>query len=76
MKRRKRPTRLTLIKPNPIDSNVWQALTAARAGRRQQLAKLIAEDPRTRHEKYWYTKPLYFAVREGHLPVVQMLFLY
>jgi ankyrin repeat protein len=73
MRRKKRPTKLNLIKPDGIDPALWQILTAARAGQRGRVAGLLAVDPTLRQQEYWYTRPLHFTVRQGHLSLVQLL---
>ena len=74
MKRKKRPAELNLIKPDDgIEPQLWQMLTAARAGQRGRIARLLGQDPGLMEQEFWYTRPLHFAVREGHLSVVQML---
>ena len=73
MKQKKRPEKLNLLKPDDIEPGVWQALTAARSGQRSKLARLLDADPGLMQREFWYTRPIHFAVREGHLSVVQML---
>ena len=73
MKRKRRPARLNLIKPDGLDLKVWQMLTAARAGHRGKVTRLLAEDPTLLTREFWYTKPLHLAVREGHLDLVRLL---
>ena len=73
MKRKKRPAKLNLIKPDGVNTQVWQMLTAARAGQRAKIARLLAADPSLRSQEYWYTRPAHFAVREGHLSLVELL---
>ena len=70
---RKRPARLNLIKPSNIDPQVWLALTAARAGQRKKLGGLIEADAGLVDREFWYTRPIHFAVREGHLSAVRLL---
>ncbi len=73
MKHKKRPAKLNLLKPDDVDSELWQMLAAARAGQRSKVATLHAADPSLMHREFWYTRPLYFSVREGHLSLVQLL---
>ena len=73
MKHKKRPAKLNLIKPDDVDSKLWQMLTAARAGQRGKVAALHAADPSLLHQEFWYTRPLHFAVRQGHLSLVKLL---
>lgn len=49
--------------------DVWDALCAARAGDLSAVRTLLVRDPNLAR----YGHPLRFAVREGHLPVVELL---
>jgi ankyrin repeat protein len=49
--------------------DVWDALCAARAGDVSAVRTLLGRDPNLAR----YGHPLRFAVREGHLPVVELL---
>ena len=53
--------------------DVWGVLTAARAGDVDALTALLARDPSLVKAEFWYTPPLHFAVREGHLDAVRLL---
>ena len=53
--------------------DVWPLLNAARNGDLARLRALLARDPTLVRAEYWYTPPLYFAVREGHLDAVKLL---
>jgi ankyrin repeat protein len=70
-----------IIKPAEFDSerpygqwatrgcDVWDAITAARAGNVPALLRLLAHDPNLAR----YRQPIHFAVREGHREAVQVL---
>ncbi len=73
MKRKKRAAKLNLIKPDDVNPELWQMLTAARAGHRGKVARLHAADSSLMQQEFWYTRPLHFAVREGHQGVVRFL---
>jgi uncharacterized protein len=74
-----------MIKPDVLDSelphgpwscrgcDVWETMSAAAAGDAAALRRLLARDPNLYRAEYWYTQPLYFAVREGHPDAVQLL---
>lgn len=47
--------------------DVWAVLNAARDGDVAALRALLTRDPTLVRAEYWYTPPLHFAVREGHL---------
>lgn len=53
--------------------DVWAVLNAARDGDVASLRALLTRDPTLVHADYWYTPPLHFAVREGHLEAVKIL---
>ena len=53
--------------------DVWQVLTAARAGDPATLRAALERDPTLVSASYWYLPPLHFAVREGHLEAVRLL---
>ena len=53
--------------------DVWQVLTAARAGDLATLRDALERDPTLVSASYWYLPPLHFAVREGHLEAVRLL---
>ena len=69
----RRSKALNLIKPANIDPALWTLLTSARDGRPRVVQRLVKGDPGLLAAEYWYTKALYFAVREGHLGIVQGL---
>ena len=73
MKRKRRRAKLGLIKPAGVEPETWTMLTAARGGQRGKMVQLLAADPGRVQLEYWYTRPLHFAVREGHLHIVQLL---
>ena len=52
---------------------MWTLLNAARDGDVTQLRALLRDDPTLVRAEYWYTPPLHFAVREGHLEAVKLL---
>lgn len=52
---------------------VWNMLNAARDGDLPRLRTLLDEDRTLVLAEYWYTPPLHFAVREGHLEAVRLL---
>jgi ankyrin repeat protein len=66
-----------MIKPRELESDsrrdVWDTISAAAAGDTPTLRRLIDRDPSLSHSEYWYTPPIHFAVREGHLDAVQIL---
>ena len=53
--------------------DVWQVLTAARAGDLAALSGALERDSSLVSASYWYMPPLHFAVREGHLEAVRLL---
>ena len=53
--------------------DVWQVLTAARAGDLATLRDALERDRTLVSASYWYLPPLHFAVREGHLEAVRLL---
>ncbi len=53
--------------------DVWAVLNAARDGDVAGLRALLTRDPSLVRADYWYTPPLHFAVREGHLEAVKVL---
>ena len=52
---------------------VWKILNAARDGDLATVKEIVARAPRAVNAQFWYVPPLHFAVREGHLAVVQFL---
>src|SRR6059036_2219968 len=62
-----------MIKPPELASDVWDAICAAATGDAEALRRLLARDPNLYRAEYWYTSPIHFAVREGHLDAVRVL---
>jgi ankyrin repeat protein len=62
-----------VIKPDEISEDVWEAISAAKSGDTVALRRILARDPALCRAEYWYTPPLHFAVREGHLEAVLLL---
>lgn len=74
-----------MIKPNELGSelphgpwscrgcDVWDAISAAVTGDAAALRRLLERDPNLYRAEYWYTQPIHFAVREGHLEAVRVL---
>ena len=54
-------------------SDIWEMLCAAIAGDVEQIRRLLKRDPNLVRAEYWYTRPIHFAVREGHLEAVKAL---
>jgi uncharacterized protein len=54
-------------------TQVWEMLTASRDGDLDRVRSLIETCPALSSCQYNYTPPLHFAVREGHLQLVQEL---
>jgi ankyrin repeat protein len=53
--------------------DVWRMFVATRAGDISEVRALIARAPGLAVVEYNYTPPIHFAVREGHLPLVELL---
>jgi len=53
--------------------DVWDMICAAAAGDVAALRRLLERDPNLYRAEYWYTQPIHFAVREGHVEAVQVL---
>ena len=53
--------------------DVWDTICAASTGDGAALRLLLERDPNLYRAEYWYTQPIHFAVREGHLEAVQIL---
>ena len=76
---------MDLIKPVELDndnldwtgkvrnSDTWVTLNAARDGDVEHLRKLLDQEPALAKCEYWYTSPLHFAVREGHVEASKLL---
>ena len=62
-----------MIKPPELASEVWDAICAAATGDAEALRRLLPRDPNLYRSGYWYTPPIHFAVREGHLEAVRVL---
>jgi ankyrin repeat protein len=66
-----------MIKPRELESDkgrdVWDTITAAAAGDMPTLRRLLERDPGLSQAEYWYTQPIHFAVREGHIEAVKLL---
>jgi ankyrin repeat protein len=66
-----------MIRPRELESDtgrvIWDTMTAAAAGDTPALQRLLEDDPRSSRAQYFYTQPIHFAVREGHLDAVQIL---
>jgi ankyrin repeat protein len=66
-------TFVRMIKPSDIDDVAWDVVTAANSGDIAAMRHLLAADPGRSRKGYFYTPPIHFAVREGHLDVVRIL---
>ena len=53
--------------------DIWRILMAAREGDARELGALLERDASLVQAEFWYTPPLHFAVREGHLDAVRVL---
>jgi len=74
-----------MIKPEALESerpqgpwscrgcDVWEMICAAVDGDAAALRRLLDRDPNLYRAEYWYTQPIHFAVREGHLEAVRVL---
>jgi ankyrin repeat protein len=62
-----------MIKPSDIDDVSWEVLIAATSGDVAAMGRMLAEDPSRSRAGYFYTPSIHFAVREGHVDIVQML---
>ena len=54
-------------------ADIWQILNAARDGDTARLRRMLDADPTLVEAEFWYTPPLHFAVREGHVDAVRLL---
>ena len=52
---------------------MWDTFQAAATGDVQALTRLLKGDPDLYRAEYWYTQPIRFAVREGHVDAVRIL---
>ncbi len=50
-----------------LRETIWQVLNAARDGDTAKLRAMLEANPTLVKAEFWYTPPLHFAVREGHL---------
>ncbi|HSC52752.1 MAG TPA: ankyrin repeat domain-containing protein [Phnomibacter sp.] len=67
---------LPMVLSNGITSTttkVWEVLVASKNGDLQKLRQLVNECPALCYAQYNYTPPIHFAVREGHIALVQYL---
>src|SRR5882724_2196213 len=66
-----------MIKPRELESDkgrdLWDTMTAASTGDTSALQHLLERDPSLGRADFWYTQPIHFAVRTGHLEAVQLL---
>ena len=53
--------------------DIWDAFCAAADGDAAALRSVLGRDPNLYRAEYWYTPPLYFAVREGRLEATRVL---
>src|SRR6185503_17613053 len=53
--------------------DIWDAFSAAATGDAAALRRLLDRDPNLYRAGYWYTPPIYFAVRQGHLEATRVL---
>ena len=67
----------TMVKPPELETargnKIWETITAAASGDVSSLRRLFDSDPGLSRDGYFYTPPLHFAVREGHLEAVRVL---
>ncbi len=56
-----------------LGESIWQSLNAARDGDTPRLRAMLEDDPTLVKAEFWYTSPLHFAVREGHLDATRLL---
>ena len=56
-----------------LGETIWQVLNAARDGDTATLRGMLEDDPTLVRAEFWYTPPLHFAVREGHLDATRLL---
>lgn len=76
---------MRLIRPAELDTDaphgpwscrghdVWDIICAALTGDAPAIRRLLARAPDLHRAEYWYTQPIHFAVREGHLETVRAL---
>ncbi|MBO9563675.1 MAG: ankyrin repeat domain-containing protein [Niastella sp.] len=56
-------------------TKVWEILSASKIGDLQRVEELVAAEPGLVYAQYNYTPPIHFAVREGHIDLVEYLLL-
>jgi ankyrin repeat protein len=56
-----------------LGTDVWELFCACIAGDLEKVRQLLTKDPSLARCQYGYRKPLYFAVRENRLAVVEFL---
>ena len=54
-------------------TETWAMICACLTGDAHEIEALVRSDPNLVRAEYWYTQPLHFAVREGHLEAVRAL---
>ena len=54
-------------------TETWAMICACLTGDVRKIEALHRSDPNLVQAEYWYTQPLHFAVREGHLEAVRVL---
>lgn len=54
-------------------ADIWAMMTAAVSGDIAAIQTLLSKDPKLAEAQYWYTPPLHYAVREGHLDAAKLL---
>jgi len=54
-------------------TQVWNILKASYDGNLDQVKKMVTDCPELLYAQYNYTPPIHFAVREGHLHLVDYL---
>ena len=67
---------LPMVIPNGVISSthkVWNILSASHEGNRERVKELVEECPELAYAQYNYTPPIHFAVREGHVELVNYL---
>src|SRR5215467_9247740 len=65
---------LQMIHPADLkDDDVWEMLSASRAGDLDLVKALVSRRPELARCEYNYTPPIHFAAREGHLSLVRYL---
>jgi len=66
-----------MIRPGELESDtgrvIWDTMMAAATGETPALQRLLERDPSLSRAQYFYTQPIHFAVRGGHLDAVRLL---